>query len=275
MGKFHELSPQAISKGREAHAAAAAAAPAKRARAAPSPPPLVLDLLADITVHGAHSAYKGKGPAGLALAVPPPLVASRPRPTHTNAKAVLDAEGPEAMAAWVKANPRVLITDTTMRDAHQSLLATRVRTTDLLSACDEASVVLHDAFSFECWGGATFDVTYRFLHECPWERLRAIRKAVPNVCTQMLLRGANAVGYTSYPDNVVEKFVELAAVNGMDVFRIFDCFNDVSNMEVRDRGGALYDTHATTPSSCGRLPSRQCARTARSLRSVCATRATS
>ena len=99
----------------------------------------------------------------------------------------------------MRAQPNVLITDTTMRDAHQSLLATRVRTEDLLAACAEASAVLHPAFSFECWGGATFDVAYRFLHEDPWERLRRIRAAVPNVCTQMLIRGANAVGYTSYP----------------------------------------------------------------------------
>ena len=233
MGKFRLL--DANERTAELAEQAARAAPPARgggAGGAAGPTPKLLNKLADLTIHGGNSAYKGKAPAGLALAVPPTLTPSGPRPTRINAKAVLDAEGPEAMAAWVKAQPRVLVTDTTMRDAHQSLLATRVRTTDLLSACDEASVVLHDFFSFECWGGATFDVAYRFLSECPWERLRAIRKAVPNVCTQMLLRGANAVGYTSYPDNVIEKFVGLAAVNGMDVFRIFDCFNDIGNMTV-------------------------------------------
>jgi len=151
-----------------------------------------------------------------------------------NAKVVLDRDGPEALAKWVRgiSPTRVLITDTTMRDAHQSLLATRVRTEDLLQGAKIASSVLSDAFSFEAWGGATFDVCMRFLDECPWQRLREIRDACPNVCLQMLIRGANAVGYTSYPDNVVTEFVRLAADNGMDVFRIFDCFNIVENMQV-------------------------------------------
>ena len=105
-----------------------------------------------------------------------------------------------------------------MRDAHQSLLATRARTIDLEKSASIASKLLYKAFSFECWGGAT--LAYRFLYEDPWERLRAIRAAAPNVCTQMLVRGANAVGYTSYPDNVVEEFCTLAAKAGMDIFRI-------------------------------------------------------
>lgn len=148
------------------------------------------------------------------------------------AKIMLDTQGPEALAAWVKSHKRVLLTDTTMRDAHQSLVATRVRTVDLVEGAKVANELMRNAFSFECWGGATFDVCMRFLDECPWERLRALRAAAPNVCLQMLIRGANAVGYTSYPDNVVEEFVRLSALNGMDVFRIFDCFNVMDNMKV-------------------------------------------
>jgi pyruvate carboxylase len=150
----------------------------------------------------------------------------------TNAKKVLDAKGPVELAKWVKAQTKVLITDTTMRDAHQSLLATRVRTEDLVKGAVVANECLKDAFSFEAWGGATFDVCMRFQDECPWERLRELRAACPDVCLQMLIRGANAVGYTSYPDNVVSEFVRLAALNGMDIFRIFDCFNDIESMQV-------------------------------------------
>ena len=145
---------------------------------------------------------------------------------------MLDAEGPEALAKWVIAQKKVLLTDTTMRDAHQSLLATRVRNLDLVEGGKIANEVLRDAFSFEAWGGATFDVCMRFLDECPWDRLRALRAACPDVCLQMLIRGSNAVGYTSYPDNVVSEFIRLAALNGMDVFRIFDCFNDIDSMEI-------------------------------------------
>ena len=151
---------------------------------------------------------------------------------YTNAKKVLDSQGPEALAQWVKGQSKVLLTDTTMRDAHQSLVATRVRTQDLVKGAKVANELLKDAFSFECWGGATFDVCMRFLDECPWERLRELRAAAPDVCLQMLIRGANAVGYTSYPDNAVTEFVRLSAKNGMDVFRIFDCFNDIENMKV-------------------------------------------
>ncbi|CAM9493429.1 unnamed protein product [Heterosigma akashiwo] len=119
-----------------------------------------------------------------------------------------------------------------MRDAHQSLLATRVRSDDLIKGAKLANDLMGDAFSFEMWGGATFDVAYRFLNEDPWERLRKIREAAPDVCLQMLIRGSNAVGYASYPDNVVREFIQLAAQNGMDVFRIFDCFNDIKQMQV-------------------------------------------
>ena len=126
---------------------------------------------------------------------------------------------------------QVLITDTTMRDAHQSLLATRVRSQDMLRVLETSAKKMPQFFSYECWGGATFDVAYRFLKEDPWKRLRAMRKKAPNVLLQMLIRGANAVGYTSYPDNVVKNFVELAAKNGIDVFRIFDSLNSLDNMK--------------------------------------------
>jgi len=149
-----------------------------------------------------------------------------------NAKYMLDNHGPEAMATWVRQQKHILLTDTTMRDAHQSLLATRVRTVDMLNVASATSELLHNCFSLECWGGATFDVAYRFLHEDPWARLRQLRQRIPNICFQMLLRGANAVGYKSYSDNVVRKFVQLAAKNGMDVFRIFDCFNDIEQMKI-------------------------------------------
>ena len=140
--------------------------------------------------------------------------------------------GPEKFAAWAREQQRLLITDTTFRDAHQSLLATRVRTYDLLGTAAAVSQRLPNLFSLEMWGGATFDSSLRFLFEDPWERLRLLRQAVPNICFQMLLRASNAVGYTSYPDNVVEEFTIEAARQGIDIFRIFDSLNDVGNMQV-------------------------------------------
>src|SRR5690606_7114809 len=128
-----------------------------------------------------------------------------------------------------------LLTDTTMRDAHQSLLATRVRTRDITRIAAATAHFAHRLFSVETWGGATFDVAYRFLNEDPWERLRRLEREMPNVLQQMLLRGANAVGYTSYPDNVVEAFVDEAAASGVDVFRVFDSLNDLDNMRVSVR----------------------------------------
>ena len=147
-------------------------------------------------------------------------------------KALLDEKGPEALRDWVKDQKKLLITDTTMRDAHQSLLSTRVRTRDLLLGADGTSEILADAFSLEMWGGATFDVAYRFLHESPWERLDLLRKKIPNIPFQMLLRGANAVGYTNYPDNLIRAFVQEAAKSGIDIFRIFDSLNWIPGMEV-------------------------------------------
>ncbi|CAD7360144.1 MULTISPECIES: pyruvate carboxylase [Staphylococcus] len=147
-------------------------------------------------------------------------------------KQLLDEKGPQAVADWVKAQDEVLLTDTTFRDAHQSLLATRVRTHDLLKIAPETANVMKDNFSLEMWGGATFDVAYNFLKENPWERLSKLRKAIPNVLFQMLLRASNAVGYKNYPDNVIQKFVEESAAAGIDVFRIFDSLNWVEQMKV-------------------------------------------
>ena len=138
--------------------------------------------------------------------------------------------GPEKFSQWIKEQQKVFFTDTTMRDAHQSLFATRVRSIDMLRVLETASKKLPNLFSYECWGGATFDVAYRFLYEDPWVRLRQMRKKAPNILLQMLVRGANAVGYTSYPDNVVKNFIDLSAKNGIDVFRVFDSLNSLDNM---------------------------------------------
>ena len=158
----------------------------------------------------------------------PPVTGNRP----DGLKQMLDREGPEAVSKWVLNQKKLLITDTTCRDAHQSLLATRVRTRDIVKGMEGTSEILADAFSLECWGGATFDVAYRFLHEDPWERLDLIREKAPNLLLQMLLRGANAVGYTNYPDNVIREFVKEAARSGVDVFRVFDSLNWIPGMEV-------------------------------------------
>lgn len=147
-------------------------------------------------------------------------------------KQFLDQNGPKALSKWVMEQKKLLITDTTMRDAHQSLLATRVRTRDMVKGASATAKILSDCFSLEMWGGATFDVAYRFLHESPWERLDWLRKEIPNIPFQMLLRGANTVGYTNYPDNVVREFVRLSAQGGIDVFRIFDSLNWLPGMEI-------------------------------------------
>lgn len=147
-------------------------------------------------------------------------------------KQLLDAQGPEAVKNWVLNQKKLLITDTTFRDAHQSLLATRVRTRDMMKCARATAETLGDAFSLEMWGGATFDVAYRFLHESPWERLEMLREKIPNIPFQMLLRGANAVGYTNYPDNLIREFIKEAARGGIDVFRIFDSLNWIPGMEI-------------------------------------------
>ncbi len=161
-------------------------------------------------------------------------------------KNLLTELGPEKFSKWIKDHKKTLITDTTMRDAHQSLLATRVRTKDLIKIARPFALEHPQTFSMEVWGGATFDVCMRFLKESPWERLQQLRAAMPNILLQMLLRGSNAVGYTAYPDNLVEKFIELSWKNGIDVFRIFDSLNWIENMKisiaaVRERTGGLAE----------------------------------
>ena len=147
-------------------------------------------------------------------------------------KQLLDTKGPEAVKQWVLEQKKLLITDTTMRDAHQSLLSTRMRTRDMVKGADGVAEILNDCFSLEMWGGATFDTAYRFLHESPWERLDMLREKIPNIPFQMLLRGSNMVGYANFPDNLVREFVKEAARSGIDVFRVFDSLNWLPGMEV-------------------------------------------
>ena len=154
------------------------------------------------------------------------------KPCQTGWKTIIDKEGPAAFAKAVRQNKGCLLMDTTWRDAHQSLLATRVRTVDLLAIARQTSYTYSNAYSLECWGGATFDVAMRFLYEDPWDRLRKMRRAVPNIPFQMLLRGANGVAYSSLPDNAIYHFCEQAKRYGVDIFRIFDALNDVAQLEV-------------------------------------------
>ncbi|MGE7985958.1 pyruvate carboxylase [Lysinibacillus fusiformis] len=147
-------------------------------------------------------------------------------------KQILETQGADGLVKWILAQDDVLLTDTTFRDAHQSLLATRVRSHDMYQIADATARMMHQLFSLEMWGGATFDVAYRFLKEDPWERLAKLREQVPNVLFQMLLRGANAVGYTNYPDNLIREFIAESAASGIDVFRIFDSLNWIKGMEV-------------------------------------------
>ncbi|NLT95272.1 MAG: pyruvate carboxylase, partial [Clostridia bacterium] len=147
-------------------------------------------------------------------------------------KQLFEELGPIGLQKWILNQKKLLITDTTMRDGHQSLLATRVRTKDMLNIAQATSHLGKDLFSLEMWGGATFDVAYRFLHESPWTRLEELRRRIPNILLQMLFRGANAVGYTNYPDNVIRAFIREAAERGIDIFRIFDSLNWLKGMEV-------------------------------------------
>ncbi|MEM5492672.1 pyruvate carboxylase [Hoeflea sp. AS16] len=189
----------------------------------------LLTYLADVTVNG-HPETKGR-PLPIAEAAPPrvPHVEGEVRP---GTRQLLDELGPKGFAGWMREQKRVLITDTTMRDGHQSLLATRMRTHDIAAVAGAYARALPDLLSLECWGGATFDVSMRFLTEDPWERLDMVRQRAPNLLLQMLLRGANGVGYKNYPDNVVRHFVRQAAQGGIDLFRVFDCLNWVENMRV-------------------------------------------
>ncbi|WP_373974733.1 pyruvate carboxylase [Chitinibacter sp. SCUT-21] len=191
----------------------------------------LLRFIGNVVVNG-NPEMKGRSKPALPLSEPitPKIVLSTEIPRGT--RDILLERGAQGFADWMKAQPQVLLTDTTMRDAHQSLFATRMRTHDMVKIAPHYARMLPNLLSMECWGGATFDVAMRFLKEDPFARLRELRAAVPNVPFQMLLRASNAVGYTNYPDNVVRYFVQQAAINGVDIFRVFDSLNWVENMRV-------------------------------------------
>ncbi|MCY1068903.1 pyruvate carboxylase [Nannocystis sp. RBIL2] len=201
----------------------------------------LLRFLAEVAVNGPTTPWATTNPPAR---IDPEIPDTREGARLSGWRDLLREKGPKAFAAAVRAHPGLLLTDTTWRDAHQSLLATRVRTIDLLAIAPATARVLAPAFSLEMWGGATFDVALRFLREDPWDRLERLRALVPNIPFQMLLRGANAVGYTNYPDNVVRRFVRLSAERGVDVFRIFDCLNYTENLKlgvdaVGEAGGVI------------------------------------
>jgi pyruvate carboxylase len=190
----------------------------------------ILTYIADITVNG-HPETEGRAKPH-AEAKQPRAPKLRAKSPAAGARQILESQGAKGLADWMKGQKRLLITDTTMRDGHQSLLATRMRSIDMIRVAPAYAANLPQLFSVECWGGATFDVAYRFLQEDPWYRLRELRAAMPNLLTQMLLRASNGVGYTNYPDNVVQAFVHQAATSGVDIFRVFDSLNWVENMRV-------------------------------------------
>ncbi|GAA4685836.1 pyruvate carboxylase [Streptomyces chumphonensis] len=200
----------------------------------------LLTYLADVTVNKPH----GERPQVIdPVSKLPALPAGAP---PAGSKQKLTELGPEGFARWLRESPTLGVTDTTFRDAHQSLLATRVRTKDLLAVAPAVAHTTPELLSLECWGGATYDVALRFLAEDPWERLAQLREAVPNICLQMLLRGRNTVGYTPYPTDVTHAFVQEATATGIDVFRIFDALNDVGQMRpaieaVRETGSAVAE----------------------------------
>ncbi|KKB38747.1 Pyruvate carboxylase [Bacillus thermotolerans] len=188
----------------------------------------MLNYIGNVTINGFPGIEKKKKPL---FDRPPVPKVDMSKETQPGTKQILDERGADGLAEWVKSRNEVLLTDTTFRDAHQSLLATRVRTNDLLRIAKPTAKLLPELFSVEMWGGATFDVSYRFLKEDPWKRLTALREGMPNVLFQMLLRASNAVGYKNYPDNVIHEFVKQSADAGIDVFRIFDSLNWVQGME--------------------------------------------
>ncbi|MCL4841004.1 MAG: pyruvate carboxylase [Bryobacteraceae bacterium] len=189
----------------------------------------LLNFLGEVIVNGNPEMAGRSAPATIRPAERP---SRNPEPPPEGTRQLLDSLGPEKFAEWTRKQKRLLVTDTTMRDAHQSLMATRMRTYDMLRVANFTAHQLSGLYSLEMWGGATFDVAMRFLHEDPWERLRKLRAQIPNICFQMLFRASNAVGYTAYPDNVVRRFVEVAAQEGMDIFRVFDSLNWLPNMKV-------------------------------------------
>ncbi len=200
----------------------------------------LLGFLGNVIVNGNPHAKGYTPPAPLAGAIIPDYN-RKTKPEPGTRERLLEL-GPKKFAAWTLKQKRLLVTDTTFRDAHQSLMATRVRTYDMASIAPAVARQTSEIFSMEMWGGATFDTAMRFLNEDPWQRLRLLRERIPNICFQMLLRGANAVGYTSYPANVVAGFVKHAAECGMDIFRVFDSLNDLKNM--RAAMEAVQETHA-------------------------------
>jgi pyruvate carboxylase len=189
----------------------------------------LLTYLADVIVNGNPSVAGKPVPQCDGI---PPIPPHDPAAPPDGTRQLLQKLGPEGLAQWAHSQKRLLLTDTTFRDAHQSLLATRVRTYDMLAIANFVAHRLHNLFSLEMWGGATFDVTMRFLHEDPFARLRKMREAIPNVCFQMLLRASNAVGYTAYADRTVQEFIFEASAQGIDIFRIFDSLNWLPNMKV-------------------------------------------
>jgi pyruvate carboxylase len=201
----------------------------------------ILNYLADVTVNQPHglrpsTVYPPDKLPQVDLSVPP-VSGSKQRLTEL---------GPEGFATWLRESKNLGVTDTTFRDAHQSLLATRVRTTGLLKVAPYIARMMPQLLSVECWGGATYDVALRFLKEDPWQRLAALREAIPNICLQMLLRGRNTVGYTPYPEIVTKAFIDEAASTGIDIFRIFDALNNVDSMRpaidaVRETGTGVAE----------------------------------
>ncbi len=183
----------------------------------------LLEFLGEVTVNRPY----GSSPTPIDPVAKLPSLASDKPP---GSKQRLDELGPARFAEWLRASEPVAVTDTTLRDAHQSILATRVRTTDLAAGADAAARSTPELLSLECWGGATYDVALRFLHEDPWARLEQIRAAAPNLCLQMLLRGRNILGYSAYPQSVVSAFVDEAHRSGIDIFRVFDALNDIDQM---------------------------------------------
>lgn len=201
----------------------------------------ILNYLADVTVNQPH----GPRPSTIYPRDKLPRIELSTSPP-SGSKQILDELGPEGFAAWLRDSKAVAITDTTFRDAHQSLLATRVRSTGLLEVAPYVARLTPELLSVECWGGATYDVALRFLKEDPWYRLAALREALPNICLQMLLRGRNTVGYTPYPDTVTYAFVAEATATGIDIFRIFDALNNIDSMRpainaVRETGTAVAE----------------------------------
>ncbi|MAD94360.1 MAG: pyruvate carboxylase [Rhodobacteraceae bacterium] len=190
----------------------------------------ILTYIADITVNG-HPDVEGRPKPAATVKAPKAPISYADAPAK-GTRNLLEENGPQGIVDWLANQKQLLLTDTTMRDGHQSLLATRMRSHDMIKVAETYSRNLPQLFSVECWGGATFDVAYRFLQECPWQRLRDLRARMPNLMTQMLLRASNGVGYTNYADNVVQEFVRQASKTGVDVFRVFDSLNWVENMRI-------------------------------------------